>query len=142
MKKFDLVYNKIIKEDAEERAWEYRQIQDAAKKAKAAKKKGQKVNYNKLADEYGVSAGDIKKACNESVEGLHSDAEVVAQDVRKLHALLDHLSQSIDSGLIQWSRENQDSNEDAVRILNLSDDLGEYARIFRKQLADERQLRS
>ncbi len=68
MKKFDIVYNKIIKEDAEERAWEYRQIQDAAKKAKAAKKKGQKVNYSKLADEYGVSAGDIKKACNESIE--------------------------------------------------------------------------
>jgi len=65
MKKFDIVYNKIIKEDAEERAWEYRQIQDAAKKAKAAKKKGQKVSYSKLADEYGVSAGDIKKACNE-----------------------------------------------------------------------------
>jgi predicted transcriptional regulator len=83
-----------------------------------------------------------KKIINEDAEGLHSDAEVVAQDVRKLHALLDHLSQSIDSGLIQWSRENQDSNEDAVRILNLSDDLGEYARIFRKQLADERQLRS
>ena len=138
MKKFDLVYKKIINEDAEERAWEYKQIQDAAKKAKAAKKKGQKVNYSKLADEYGVSAGEIKKACNESVEGLHSDAEVVAQDVRKLHALLDHLSQSIDSGLIQWSRENQDSNEDAIRILNLSDDLSEYAKIFRRHLVDQR----
>jgi len=66
MKKFDIVYSKIIKEDAEERAWEQRQIQDAAKKAKAMKKKGEKVNFNKLADHYGVSANDIKKACNES----------------------------------------------------------------------------
>jgi len=63
--KFDQAFKKYIVEDAEERAWEHRQIQDAAKKAKAAKKKGEKVNFNKLADHYGVSANDIKKACNE-----------------------------------------------------------------------------
>ena len=66
MNKFDQAFKKYIVEDAEERAWEQRQIQDAAKKAKAMKKKGEKVNFNKLADHYGVSANDIKKACNES----------------------------------------------------------------------------
>ena len=65
MNKFDQAFKKYIVEDAEERAWEHRQIQDAAKKAKAMKKKGEKVNFNKLADHYGVSANDIKKACNE-----------------------------------------------------------------------------
>lgn len=66
MNKFDQAFKKYIVEDSEERAWEHRQIQDAAKKAKAMKKKGEKVNFNKLADHYGVSANDIKKACNES----------------------------------------------------------------------------
>ena len=61
------VQPKVLKEDSEERAWEYRQIQDAAKKAKAMKKKGQKVNFSQLADDFGVSAEDIKKACNESL---------------------------------------------------------------------------
>ena len=65
MNKFDQAFKKYIVEDAEERAWEQRQIQDAAKKAKAMKKKGEKVNFNQLADDYGVSANDIKKACNE-----------------------------------------------------------------------------
>ena len=65
MNKFNQAYKKYIVEDSEERAWEHRQIQDAAKKAKAMKKKGEKVNFNQLADHYGVSANDIKKACNE-----------------------------------------------------------------------------
>lgn len=74
MNKFDQAYKKYIVEDAEERAWEHRQIQDAAKKAKAMKKKGEKVNFNKLADHYGVSANDIKKACNESYNARRAAA--------------------------------------------------------------------
>jgi hypothetical protein len=91
MKKFDLVYSKIINEDAEERAWEHRQIQDAAKKAKAAKKKGQKVNYNKLADEYGVSAGDIKKACNESIVNEEVKRHPILDDKDRLEDILHDL---------------------------------------------------
>jgi hypothetical protein len=66
MNNSDELYKKyLIVEDAAERAWEYKQIQDAAKKAKAMMKTGQKVNFNTLADEYGVSPTDIKKACSE-----------------------------------------------------------------------------
>ena len=89
MNKFDQAFKKYIVEDAEERAWEQRQIQDAAKKAKAMKKKGEKVNFNQLADDYGVSANDIKKACNESY--IKEERHPILDDKDRLEDILHDL---------------------------------------------------
>ena len=134
MNKFDQAFKKYIVEDAEERAWEHRQIQDAAKKAKAMKKKGEKVNFNKLADHYGVSANDIKKACNESyvkenarraaagldMDGLMADEERYNKAKAQSGSKYVYYDRSMQPGGVPGSAEYVEDLEDVKEIIEYS----------------------
>lgn len=50
---------------------------------------GKKVNFNKLADHYGVSANDIKKACNESY--IKEERHPILDDKDRLEDILNDL---------------------------------------------------
>jgi hypothetical protein len=76
----------------------------------------------------------FKKYIKEEYEGVDVDANYVAEEINKVYSLLNTLSDIITPEILNWCKQNQDSNEDAVRILNLADDLHEHSRIFAKRL--------